>query len=537
MEPFSLLSTPIPPTWDNYLLDWQNSLLWLLVIGFIIAFCLSFAVGANDSANSFGTSVGAGVMSFKVACILGSICETCGAVFLSSNTIQTITTGVIEIDLYKSTFNETTKQWTPAPNDTLNPETELMIGEVSTILGSAAWQLIASTMGWPVSATHSIVGGLVGFSLVANGTQGINWTKLYKIVAAWFISPVFSGVMTIILYYPIRKYVILQPNSTVRGQLLFPILFGLTAAFDIGTILTTGIIFYNALGWEESYEWVFWLIALVIGSLIGGAVYLGQKTTVNINTHGDAEKKKILERRLESKRLSRVGVHPELALDGISLDDPAFGGGVDNLALEIDEEKKNNLKTTVEDLRTVPEWEDETDPDHDNFGARQVFTSLQYLSAITGSLAHGGNDVGNAIGPILMLWIVWNNPITFEDSATPNWILLYGGLGISAGLILFGRRVIETMGKKITKITPSRGFSIEIMSAATVLVANKIGAPVSTTHCQVGAVVAVGLLRKGLQGINGRLIGKIFVVWVTTLPAAGLLSALFYSIIHAIVIR
>jgi len=202
-----------------YLADWQSANLWLLILGFVVAFALAFAVGANDCANSFGTAVGSGVMSFKTACIIGAICETSGAIFLSSNTIKTVTTGVINVEEYQSVYNETTGFWTdpygvPSGNDTLNPETELLIGEISTIVGSAIWQLIATRLGWPVSATHSTVGGLVGFSLLARGPAGINWRKIVSIVIAWFVSPVSAGLATVALYYPIRKYVVLGDNGT-----------------------------------------------------------------------------------------------------------------------------------------------------------------------------------------------------------------------------------------------------------------------------------------------------------------------------------
>ena len=167
---------------------------------------------------------------------------------------------------------------------------------------------------------------------------------------------------------------------------------------------------------------------------------------------------------------------------------------------------------------------------------RTIFKSLQFLSAITGSLAHGGNDVGNAIGCVVMIWLVWDTPQQFAEKDAPYWILAYGGVGISLGLVLFGRRVIETMGTKLTKVTPSRGFCIEIMSAVTVLVALKIGVPVSTTHCKVGSIIAIGLMREGLAGVDRSLIIKICAGWIITIPAAGLVSCAIYATLHAIVL-
>jgi len=497
--------------------------LWLLILGFVVAFALAFAVGANDCANSFGTAVGSGVMTFKTACIIGAICETSGAIFLSSNTIKTVTTGVINVEEYQSVYNETTHSWDPKANDTLNPETELLIGEISTIVGSALWQLIATRLGWPVSATHSTVGGLVGFSLLARGPAGINWRKIVSIVIAWFVSPVSAGLATVALYYPIRKYVILGDNGTHWGLIAFPILFGFTAFFDMGTVLTTGNIFYQILGIDLDCdvalddcngkgmtELYLWIVSIIFGLCIGGAVLVSQRTTMNVFKNNKVQK----------------------VLKVIKEDIEASADGIVNEGFE----GKNENTEAVEKNEKTDGAQEEDAEDDDNLITRTIFKSLQYLSAITGSLAHGGNDVGNAIGCVVMIWLVWDTPQQFAETDAPYWILAYGGVGISLGLILFGRRVIETMGTKLTKVTPSRGFCIEIMSAVTVLIALKIGVPVSTTHCKVGSIIAVGLMRQGLAGVDRSLIIKIVAGWVITIPAAGLVSCALYAVLHAIVL-
>ena len=124
------------------------------------------------------------------------------------------------------------------------------------------------------------------------------------------------------------------------------------------------------------------------------------------------------------------------------------------------------------------------DADEDSPFTRRLFIYLQWMSAVTGSLAHGGNDVGNAIGCLVMIFIVYDSPLSFDKASTdiPWWLLFYGGVGITAGLCLFGRRVIETMGKSLTRLTPSRAYCVEIMAAVTVLLALQIGVPVSTTE-------------------------------------------------------
>merc|ERR1719461_2648445 len=178
------------------------------------------------------------------------------------------------------------------------------------------------------------------------------------------------------------------------------------------------------------------------------------------------------------------------------------------------------------------------DPDEDSPFTRRLFIYLQWMSAVTGSLAHGGNDVGNAIGCLVMIFIVWHDPVNFDRASTdiPWWLLFYGGVGITAGLCLFGRRVIETMGKNLTRLTPSRAYSVEIMAAVTVLIALQIGVLVSTTHCKTGAIISIGLLREGRKGVDLKLAGKIFVGWVITLPVAAAVSAVLYKILETLVI-
>lgn len=117
------------------------------------------------------------------------------------------------------------------------------------------------------------------------------------------------------------------------------------------------------------------------------------------------------------------------------------------------------------------------------------------MTAIFGSFAHGGNDVSNAIGPLIGLWLVYKEGVVSSDTETPIWILIFGGVGISLGLWILGRKVIKTIGEDLTKITPSSGFVIELASATTVLAASLAKIPVSSTHCKVGSVVCTGRIR------------------------------------------
>lgn len=127
--------------------------------------------------------------------------------------------------------------------------------------------------------------------------------------------------------------------------------------------------------------------------------------------------------------------------------------------------------------------------------AARLFSFLQVLTAVFGSFAHGGNDVSNAIGPLIGLYLIYQEGKISTSANTPEWILFYGGVGISVGLWILGRRVIKTIGEDLTKITASSGFVIELASAMTVLGASLLNIPVSTTHCKVGSVVFTGRIR------------------------------------------
>lgn len=164
----------------------------------------------------------------------------------------------------------------------------------------------------------------------------------------------------------------------------------------------------------------------------------------------------------------------------------------------------------------------------------KVFTPMMIFTACAMAFAHGSNDVANGIGPMAaVVGIVSSGGVIASESALPLWILVLGGAGIVLGLATLGYRVMQTIGSGITELTPSRGFCATLAAAATVVLASRTGLPVSTTHIAVGAVIGVGLAR-GIGAIDLRVIGGIAASWVITLPAGGLLAALFYLMLRGI---
>jgi len=167
------------------------------------------------------------------------------------------------------------------------------------------------------------------------------------------------------------------------------------------------------------------------------------------------------------------------------------------------------------------------------YTVERVFGVLMVITACSMAFAHGSNDVANAIGPLAAVIGIATTGEIAAKSGLPIWVLMLGGGGIVVGLATFGRHVIATVGKKITQLTPSRGFAAELAAATTIVIASGTGMPVSTTHTLVGAVLGVGMAR-GIEAIDLRVVAKIFVSWVITIPAGAFLAILFFFIFRMV---
>jgi PiT family inorganic phosphate transporter len=167
------------------------------------------------------------------------------------------------------------------------------------------------------------------------------------------------------------------------------------------------------------------------------------------------------------------------------------------------------------------------------YTVERVFGVLMVVTACGMAFAHGSNDVANAIGPLAAVIAIATTGTVAAQSALPIWVLMLGGGGIVLGLATFGRHVIATVGKRITQLTPSRGFAAELAAATTIVIASGTGMPISTTHTLVGAVLGVGMAR-GIEAIDLRVVSRIFVSWVITIPAGAVLAIVFFFIFKAV---
>jgi len=170
------------------------------------------------------------------------------------------------------------------------------------------------------------------------------------------------------------------------------------------------------------------------------------------------------------------------------------------------------------------------DPKEQYKKVQKIFAHLQIYTASYIAFAHGANDVANAIGPVAAIFSIFKTNTIIMKVNIPIWILLLGGIGIVAGLSTYGYKVIETIGRKITEITPTRGFTAEFSTATTVLIFSKLGIPISTTHTMVGSVIGVGFAR-GIATLNLRVILNIITSWFITIPTAAILTVIIYKVI------
>ncbi|MDQ7838900.1 MAG: anion permease [Thermodesulfobacteriota bacterium] len=398
----------------------------ILILGYIFGFYMAWNIGANDAANAMASSVGAKAITLRQAVFVAGILNLVGAIFIGAHVVDTISKGIV------------------SPEALTDPKVAI-VGALSALIAAALWVFFATWRALPVSTTHAIVGAMVGFGIMVGGFSSVHWWKLAGIVASWIISPIFSMVLSFLVFKIIYRFILTQEELMARA-------FGLSPYF-IGTTFFVVIMSF----------------------------------------------------------LCKTPLGKRMALDtitstGLSLAIASLMGYVGKYLL-----KRHTKKTGGE-------------------GVEHTFRHLQLVTACYMALSQGANDVANAIGPLALIYFFVSNGSIGGQIEVPITLLLFGGVGIAAGIAMWGHRVIETMGHKITTLTNTRGFSVEFGAATTVLLASKMGLPVSTTHAAVGSVIGVGLAR-GIEAVNFRIVGQIMLYWFITVPIAAITSMVIYKIL------
>ena len=434
-------------------------MMWLvLILSLIVCAYMAWNIGANDVANAMGTSVGSRALTLKQAVIVAAIFEFCGAFFAGDAVTDTVRKGILTVDFETVT------------DDFAN---DLMYGFIAAMMAAAIWLTTATRFGLPVSTTHSIIGGIVGVGLVLevqHDTSLIDWEKVKTVVISWVASPLMGGILAFITFWIVRETILESNNPEERSRWLAPIL-AIPTFFVLGLALQFKALkgFFSRAqtnGWiDNKYDW------------------LPVKENGSWNP--------LVEN-------AWFPINSIILAFAIAL----IAAGILGYVL-----RNYDFKGEKEGFH----------------GVERIFVWLQIITAAYVAFAHGANDRSNAIGPMAAVFQVLSSGGELTETAdVPVWLVLLGSAGIAIGVMTWGWRVMDTIGRKITDITPTRGFAAEFGAATTILLFSMpfLAVPVSTTHTLVGAVVGVGLAG-GAKAVDFRVFGKIVSSWVASLPAAG----------------
>ncbi|MBD2483011.1 inorganic phosphate transporter [Planktothrix sp. FACHB-1365] len=411
-----------------------------------LAFYVACNLGANDVANSMGTSVGSKALTLKQAIIVAGILEFTGAVLFGERVSKTLATGVVNPEVF------------------ISMPQEFVIGMVSVLISAGLWLQIATRYGLPVSSSHAVVGAIAGFSSIAAGLKAVDWPIIGLISLTWLLTPLMSGIIAALFYTLIKRWILDQPDPH-----------------------------------NQIREWIPWLSSALI-AIFGVIVFpiLSSPLQNTLNQWGWT-----------------LPVH----------DIPLAIGGIAAVSLTWISwrqlEQQQNLSISNSRPEKFP-------------GIEKQLAQFQVISACFVAFAHGSNDVGNTIAPLAaILAVIKTGSVPLVDIEIPTWLLLLGGSGIVTGLAIWGKNVIKTVGENIISLVPSEGFCAELATATTVLLASRLGLPVSTSHALVGGVVGIGLVQGG-KSVRLDTVRSIILAWVITVPTAALLSAILFKVMESI---
>ncbi|PSC68172.1 Phosphate-repressible phosphate permease isoform A [Micractinium conductrix] len=557
-----------------------SEITWIFVVATFGAVFVAYGIGANDVANSFGTSVGAGALSMKQALLVATICEFGGAVLMGSGVTDTIRNQIADVDAFEE-----------------KPDV-FAYGMLCAMMASGTWLILATYWEIPVSTTHSIVGAVVGMTMVAAGPDAVHWSEktssfpflggVSSIALSWLFSPLLTGGLALGLFLALRTLVLRSPHAYQRAYYVLPFFVFMTFFMISMFIIQQGGARFE---WDHTPLGTAAWISAVVGAVTTAAAVAVQWLLIRKRVAEDlkseevaaaahaaaaaaaaaAEMEQAGQPQIEeadslSNKPSSIalGGVPSLSTGGFTLGGSptaARGGGgpggpggarpgaaAHALGDEEPHSRRSRTPAALHKFRESRLWSvlthganfdihEVVDTDEKiasihyhserfDWKAESVFKYLQVFTAMANSFAHGSNDVANAVGPYAAIYFVWQHSSVQMSSEVPIWILAVGGAGLVLGLATYGYKIMRILGVKMTRLSNSRGFVIEISAATIVFIGSRFGLPISTTHCLVGAVAGIGLL-EGRKGFNWVLMLRFFVGWVVTLVLAGLTSALF----------
>ncbi|PLB48643.1 phosphate transporter [Aspergillus steynii IBT 23096] len=542
---------------------------WILALTSIAFVFSAFGNGANDVANSYATSVAARTLKMWHVGILAIITEFVGAVALGSRVTDTIKSGII------------------APDRFMGKPGTFMLAMGCAEVGSAFWLMFATRRGWPVSTTQTVVGALVGVGFASQAEITWEWKSgsVSQIAASWGIAPAIACAFSALIF-GLLKYTVLERKDSFKWAMrLIPLYLSFTGAIlalfivveaptapsleEFGAGKAVGIIlgvlagclvvsyaffmpyFHRRLVKEDARLRFYhlplgpWLLKDNCPLYFPGS---GEHFVINYyeDAYGetragqkDAEKKadagKTTNTDIEQRATTSANSTPEIQpkkpiigpherflqpVEDLSWFNPLKYWGWTKFIL-LQGVTRDVITHDSDLLRAIHARAHRYDD-----RVEHLWTYCQVVSAIMMSIAHGSNDVANAVGPWAGSYATYLSGSVNTESETPIWFLVIAGVLLGAGFWFYGYHIIRSLGNKITQMSPTRGFATELGAAITVLLASRLGLPVSTTQCLTGAATGVALMNYDLGAVNWRQLGYIFCGWVLTLPSAGLVAGL-----------
>ncbi|EJD3819306.1 inorganic phosphate transporter [Campylobacter jejuni] len=466
----------------------------LFILASIFGIFMAFNIGGNDVANSFGTSVGAKTVTIKQALIIAAVFELSGAIFAGAEVTKTIRSGIVIF-----------------PNS-LDPMLFVII-MLAALLSSGVWIFIATKKGLPVSTTHSIVGGIVGASIMMgllkfDGIQTlsmIKWSEILRIAISWIASPLLGGIVAYIIYSYIDKK-ILKPSEKLNDDLK-------NIKKERKKFKEEYFLNLKTKSQEEQIKEL-------------SAIALDEEEQENNFYRNKMKEFKDQEKDIDIYSILKTHM-PIIACIAAAIISAMFlFKGLNNVStLDILQNfwiigiiGTISYVVTFAIVKIVKKTELNKTTD-------RIFSWFQIFTASSFAFSHGANDIANAIGPFAAILDVLKNGTINANSPVPFAALAMFGVALVVGLWFLGKEVITTVGSKLATIRPTTGFSAELGASIVILLATQFGIPVSSTHILIGAILGIGVYNKNANWIMMKPIG---LAWIITLPAAGIMAAFVF---------
>ncbi|HEX7350763.1 inorganic phosphate transporter [Brachybacterium sp.] len=491
---------------------------FLLVLAIAFGLFMAFNIGGNDVANSFGTSVGAGTLTMKQALVVAAVFEVSGAILAGGSVTETVRSGIVDIDGMH-----------------MDPLSFAYI-MMAALLGAAVWLLLATRMGWPVSTTHALIGGIVGAAVTTGAVTGtggfemVQWGEIGQIAISWVLSPLLGGIAAYLLFGAIKRH-ILAPAA--RAIALGSRGFDDSEDDDEDEDEDEDEQSRHVPGYERVSELQQSAFAesaaldLTPGS--PGAELAEQASHLSKKERKSARK---VERRAAYHALEKR-VPPLAAGAAVLLAAMLVFKGLKNVGLDL----TLGSGVLLLAMLAMAVWMATTvfaralKKQSISRATFIMFSWMQVFTACAFAFSHGANDIANAIGPFVAVLDVLRTGAIGEEAAVPAAALVAFGIALVSGLWFVGRKVIHTVGSGLTAMHPSSGFAAELAAATIVLLASVLGLPVSSTHILIGAVLGVGIVN---HAANWKLMRPIFLAWIITLPAAAGIGAVVVLVLRAV---